>query len=63
MIRPSHDTIRIDTKGDDMIIYETIRVVFKKYKNSQYSHSITNYDHLKDKHGKWMLPLVSFTTH
>jgi len=25
MIRSSHDTIRIDTKGDDMVIFNTIR--------------------------------------
>ena len=24
-IRSSHDTIRIDTKGDDMVIFDTIR--------------------------------------
>jgi len=29
-IRSSHDTIRIDTKGDDMVIYDTIRVVVVK---------------------------------
>jgi len=28
MIQPSHDMIGIDTKGDNMIIYDTIRVVF-----------------------------------
>jgi len=28
-IRSSHDTIHIDTKGADMIIYDTIRVVVK----------------------------------
>jgi len=24
-IRSSHDTIRIDTKGDDMVIFDTIK--------------------------------------
>ena len=28
-IRSSHNWIRIDTKGDDMIIYNTIRIVVK----------------------------------
>ena len=26
-IRSSHDTIHIDTKGDDMVIFDTIRIV------------------------------------
>ena len=26
-IRSSYDTIRIDTKGDDMVIFDTIRVI------------------------------------
>jgi len=43
----SHDTICIDTKGDDMIIYDTIRVVFVKIPISEYSPSLI-YDHLED---------------
>jgi len=29
-IRSSHDTIRIDTKGDNMVIFDTIRIIFVK---------------------------------
>ena len=29
-IRSSHDTIRIDTNGGDIIIYDTIRLVIVK---------------------------------
>jgi len=37
-IRSSHDTIRIDTKGDDIIIYDTIRVVIVKNINIHNIH-------------------------
>ena len=29
-IRSSHDTIRIDTNGDDMVIFDTIRIIIVK---------------------------------
>jgi len=29
-IRSSHDTILIDTKGDDMLIFDTIRIIIVK---------------------------------
>jgi len=35
-IRSSHDTIRIDTKGDDMVIFDTIRY------NTDNNYKITN---------------------
>ena len=60
-IRSLHDTIRIDTKGDDMIIYDMIWVVIVKIqKKSQYSLYFI-YDHLEDKHNRRMFPLVSIT--
>jgi len=43
----SHNTICIDTKGDNMIIYDTIWVVFVKIPISQYSHSFI-FDYLED---------------
>ena len=59
-IRSSHDTIRIDTKGDDMVIfdtirYDTIRIIIVKYENSQYSHPFIY------EHNRGMLRQVSFT--
>ena len=60
MTRSSHDTKRVDTKGDDIIINDTMRVVSKNNKHLQYSHSFI-YDHIEDKHNRGMLPFVSLT--
>ena len=52
--------ICIDTKGDDMIIYNTIRVVIVEIQTFTI-FTFFNYDHLKGKYNRGMLPFVSLT--
>ena len=54
-IRSSHDTIRIDTNGSNIIIYDTIRVVVK----IQWYINILLFFITKDKQNRWMILLVS----
>ena len=58
-IRSSHDTIRIDTKGDSTIIFN----MSSYCKNTSFYniHIFFIYNHLTDKHNRGMLPFVSLT--
>ena len=70
-IRSSHDTICIDTKGDDMVIFDTIRYnTDNNCKNTNiqnvhirtciYKHSQCSHPFIYE-HNRGMLRLVSFT--
>jgi len=53
MIQSALDVICINTKGDDMIIYDTIGVIIVKIQTFTI-FTIFFYDHFEDKHNRGM---------